>query len=273
MLRRVVPMMAVALLLVSCTVAPDRAVLATVGDTELRADYVQTLLPPQGSRPVQVAGEPTPLQAALDLAVRDELLAHEAQRRGLPGTTRAEQLAALLAAERAAHPDLDPAAIGDFEARTWYAAHRELFDEIATAEASWVEFAEEAPAREAFRRGSGQRSPLTDLVSASADVRGSGSASIDHDGGASEMVLRIVNAVRRPNGLGLDQEPETGSWFLVRVDAVTLEPTPWDQELADRVKSAMAWEREERHLAGLAESLRERWPVRTFPEHLQTVTE
>lgn len=273
MLRPVVAMVVVALLLVSCTAPPDPAVLATVGGTQLRVDYVQTLLPPQGSRPVQVAGEPAPLQAALDLAVRDELLAHEAKRRGLPGTTRAEQLAALLAEERAAHPGLEPVAISDSEARAWYAAHRELFDEVATAEASWVEFAVEDPAREAFRRGSGDRSPLPELVPAQADVRGSGRASIDHDGGASEMVLRIVNAVRRLDGLGLDQEPETGSWFLVRVDAVALEPAPWDQGLADRVKSAMAWEREESHLAGLADRLRERWPVQTFPEHLQAVAE
>jgi len=274
MLRRAALGLAVALLLVGCTASADRDVLATVGGTEVRADYVQTLMPPKGNRPVQVAGEPSPVQAALDLAVRDQLLAHEAQRRGLPGETRAEQLAALLAAERAATPGLEPASINDAEARAWYATHRELFDEVASARASWAEFAKEQPAREAFQRGSedGNRR-LQDLVSARSEVRRAGVSSIQHDEGASEMVLRIVNAVRRPAGLGLDQEPETGSWFLVRVDTLTLEPTPWEPALADRVRSAMTWEREQDHLAGLAEGLRKRWPVQIFDDHLQAVTE
>ena len=103
---------------------------------------MRTLLPPEGNRPVQVAGEPGLMQAALDLAVRDELLAHEAQRRGLPDATRAEQLAALLATERAAVPGLEPASISDTEAQAWYATRRHLFDEVGSARASWVEFAE-----------------------------------------------------------------------------------------------------------------------------------
>lgn len=210
------------------------------------------------------------MQAALDLAVRDELLAHEAQRRGLPDATRAEQLAALLATERAAVPGLEPASISDTEAQAWYATRRHLFDEVGSARASWVEFAEAGPAREAFQRGTQQRTGLLlNLVPARSDLRGSGVASIQHDAGTSEMVLRVVNAGRRTAGLG--PEPETGSWFLVRVDAVMLEPTPWSPELADRVKSAMVWEREQSHLAGLADGLRERWPVTVYLEHVQAV--
>lgn len=272
MLRRAAAAIVAALVLTGCAKPADPSVLAMVGGTEVRVDYVQTLMPPEGSQPVRVAGEPHPLQAALALAIRDELLVQEAERRGLTGDTRAEQLAALLAAERAATPGLVPESITDVEARTWYAGHRRLFDEVATARASWVEVADEGAAREAYRTGTADRTvQVRDLVPDQAEIRGSGVASIQHGGGADEMVQRITNAVRRPGGLGLDVEPETGSWFLVRVEALSLEPTPWEPALADRVRSAMAWDREQEHLAAMADRLREERTVQVFGERVQAL--
>lgn len=275
MLRRAVPVAVVALLLTGCTTQADPAVLATVGDTEIRVEYVQTLMPPEGSQPVRVAGESHPVRTALDLAVRDELLGREAERRGLAGDTRAEQLSALLMAERAAVPGLQPGSISDGEARAWYGSHRALFDELDTARVSWAEFGDEESAREAFRRGAADRAlpgfPVSSLVTPQTALRSSGVASIHHDDGAEEMVLRITNAVRHSGGLGLDQEPETGSWFLVGVEELSLEPTRWDPTLADRVRAAMAWEREQDHLATMADDLRERWSVRVFDAHVQAL--
>lgn len=273
-MRCAVSFAAFAVLLAGCATPVDPGVLATVGGTDVRVDYVQTLMPPEGNAAVRVAGEPHPLQAALDLAVRDELLSREAERRDVPGETRAEQLAALVAAERAATPVLESDSISDADARVWYASHRALFDEVDTARVSWAQFGDEDAAREAFRRGAAHRTrPVRSLVRVPTDLQSSGVASIHHDEGAEEMVLRITNAVRRPGGLGLDEEPETGTWFLVRVESLVLEPTPWNRALADRVRAAMAWEREQDHLAAMADGLRERWPVHVFSDRVQALTD
>lgn len=258
----------VSLALAGCSpaVAPDA--LATVGGRQITTAYVQSLVPLAGQRSVLVGGEPHPIEAAVNLAVRDELLTAEADRRGIRGDTRAARLAGLVTEVKDDDPTLSADGIADVDARRWYAEHRNLFDEVEAARVSWATFNEEGAARAAFARGINEPDSRPGMLAQPAAISRAAVASIRHDGGADEMVLRITNAVRRPGGLGLDQHPETGVWYLARVEAVTLEPSPWDPVLARKVKSALAWEREQTTLNALADTMRSRSPVTIFHDRV-----
>lgn len=243
-------------------VAPtDPDVVAVVGGSAVTRSQVESLMPPTGHTAVRVGGEASAWQAAVDLAVRDELFAQEAGRRGIVDSSRAAQLAQLIEQERSSAPGITAAAVTTAEARAWHARHRAMFDELATADVAWATFSDQAAAEVAFLQAADDPAASVLELADRGGAERSGTARIAHDAGADPTVLRIAHAVRRAGGVGLDQDPGDLSWHLVRVEAVSFEHASWDAALATRVSTAMAWEAEGRHLAALADVLRERSPV------------
>jgi len=74
-------------------------------------------------------------------------------------------------------------------------------------------------------------------------------------------VARVAFALREVGKIGMVSDKDGRCW-VVRVDSVKFEEVPWDVERAHLVKTALAWEREQRHLDDLAEQLRQVWPVK-----------
>ncbi len=229
--------------------------LGHVDDLPIEVADVVLLLPVE---PVVVTTDTTAearAEAALDLAVRDALLGREAERRGLDGTTRAELLQQLVAQEQANHPELDAAAITESEARAWYRANRHLFDRVARAAVTYAVIADQATAEAAFGRATDGMHEASTVIRRLPDVEESGTVVLDDAREPPEMVERIVNAVRREGEVGLDVDPSTGFSWLVSVDSIEFAESTWDDVLATRVQTALAWEREQAHLDRLADDL------------------
>lgn len=266
--------------LVGC-VDPERAdqpgTLATVAGAPITVERVRALMTfRDGDPPVWVAGavNPDPAQAALDRAIRDELLALESQRRGLDGGTRAAQIEALIDEERNTTAGLDADAISDAEAQAWYQDNRAIFDEPHEADVAWAELADGDTAHGLLNRADGtDQATFLKLVDENG-AADSGTATIDHDGtGAVDMVARAAFAAAAPAGVGLAEDKAERRWWLVRVERITFEPSTWDAALAYRVKSALAWEREQDHLTELVDALRGRWPVRVHSDWLTELSD
>lgn len=259
-------------------------VVATVADTAITADQVRALLPAADDGPlVRVAGHaaPDPARQALDRAVRDELLAREATRRGLTGE-RTDRIAALVRQESAGRPGASAGAITDVAARAWHAAHRAVFDPVKEADVAWAEITDEAVALDLLGRAAGvDERRFLQLVRSwtGAGVDRAGADRIDHDGrGAAGLVTRAAYAVRTAGGVGLAEEsgslaekPGTRRWWLVRVERIEFEAVRWSPPLAQRVRAAMAWQHQQDHLDKLARSLRQAWPVRVYEDRLDAL--
>ncbi|GAA1875102.1 peptidyl-prolyl cis-trans isomerase [Asanoa iriomotensis] len=247
-------------------VDPPPNVLATVADAQITVEHVRALIPDDPLPPVLVAGGYSgPWREALDLAVRDELLAREAARRGIDAATRAEQIATLITREQRATPET----ITDEEAHTWYAQRRAMFGNVAEAEVTWAEFDDAAEARKAMRRVA-DADPSAFLGLARQDgATKSGSATVDeHAEGADPMIARAAFAVAAAGGVGLSADPVNKQWWVVRVERISFKLTTWDEALTYRVKSALAAYRQTEHLRQLADSLREKWPVHIYETRL-----
>jgi len=163
---------------------------------------------------------------------------------------------------------------GDGEARAWYRENRVLFDTVARAEVTWARITDETSAKALLERAARKdQDEFERLVTEAADVLDSGTAVIDaHGDGADPMVARAAFAVGETGGVGLAPDPGAERWWLVRVVDISFENSTWDTEFADRVKLAFATHREQEHLGRLAESLRERWPVRVNENRLAEVS-
>ena len=256
-------------------------VVATVADSAITVEQVRALLPAVDGGPlVRIAGVPaaSPARDALDGAVRDELLAREATRRGLDGS-RADRIAALVRQE-AARAGTTPDKITESDARAWHAAHREVFDTVHHADVAWAEISVERVALDLLDRAAGLDEPaFLRLVRGSLGVVRSGAHRVDDEGGGVPgLVTRAAFAVRAAGGVGLAEESGTLAeqagtrrWWLVRVDAVEFERTPWSTAVSNRVRAAMAWQHQQDQLDRLARSLRQEWPVRVYEERLDAV--
>lgn len=211
-----------------------------------------------------------PLRTALDRAIRDELLVREAARRGIAGDARASQLAALIAQERRATPGMVPEEISDQDAQSWFDGNRALFEDVAAAHVDWAEVDDAGRAQQLFDRSdNGDRATFSAVTRNDPAVIDSGTASIDHNGaGADEMVARVAFAVRRARGVGLGQNGDDGHWWLVRVAQISFEALTWDATLSARVRTSMAWQREQDHFRALTDELRHRWPVHVYESRL-----
>jgi hypothetical protein len=74
-----------------------------------------------------------------------------------------------------------------------------------------------------------------------------GTAVLDSSGkGADALVARAAFSVRAPGSVDLTGADDR--WWVVRVDSIQLSTPPWDDRLAGRVRTAIAWEREQAHL-------------------------
>lgn len=234
----------------------DPDVLATVDGQPVTRSAVEVLIPRDFTGPpVVVAGQAASdqMRTALNEAIRNELFAREALRRGLSGPGHVSLVCAVIEQERAQLP-----AVTDTEARQWYVEHRQHFDKVQSMDVTWLELDDERAAR-ALLDASLQGLPAT----ASRELK-RGKATLDHNGeGAEISVARVAFALREAGKTGMVSD-EDGHWWVVRVDSVKFEEAPWDDKLAHRVKTALAWEREQRHLDDLAEQLRQIWPVEVF---------
>lgn len=275
-------------LLATCARAYDHesesTVVAVVGDIPITAATVAALLPDSADHgsPVLTASHtpPDPRRVALGQAIRDELFNREAKARGLRGSiptgvnSRSARIRALIEQGRTAH-GLATDHISDIEARAWYTQRHHLFDGVTAMKITWARIQDEQLAHTLLQRttGTDQRQFLA-LVSSSRGrgVVDTGRATLDHDGrGADVFVARAAFALRQEGKIGLVVGEQKGTWWLARVDSVRLERSRWDERFAHRVKTAIAWEREQHRLGQLATSLRRKWPVQIFAERLAAI--
>jgi hypothetical protein len=231
----------------------DPDVLATVDGQPITKSNVEILIPRDFTGPpVLVAGQAASdqMRTALDEAIRNELFAREALRRGLSGPDHVSLVRAVIEQERAQLP-----AVTDIEAKHWYVEHRRYYDKVQSMDVVWLELDDEQTARTLLNAS------LRGLPTTSSIELKRGKATLDYNGeGAGISVARVAFALREAGKTGMVCD-EDGHWWVVRVDSVEFEETPWDDKLAHRVKTALDWEREQRHLDDLAERLRQIWPV------------
>lgn len=254
-------------------VDPPPNALAMVADEPITVEQVRALIPHDSLPPVLVAGGYSgPWREALDLAIRNELLAREAARRGIDAATRAQQIATLIAHEQRDTAGLTAESITEEEAKAWYQERRNLFGNVSEAEVAWAEFANDSQARKVLERVAGADQPTFQKLVLADGPRKTGTATIDHDAeGADPMIARAAFAVGAAGKVGLSADPEKKRWWVVRVDRISFEQVKWDETLAYRVKSAMAAYRQDEHLRELAESLRKTWVVQLYETRLADV--
>lgn len=257
-------------LLASCSSPGQRAadVVATVGDAQVTLAEVKARLPAEETGPPVVrrgVDPPDAWRSALDLAIRDELLSLEAARRDPAArwepdpAGRAARIRAVVDQERNASPGLAASGIADAEARSWLADNLHVFEDIESAAVAWASLADAGRARQLLDSAVGL-DQAGFLALAARLGAATGTAVLDSSGGGADaLVARVAFAVRTEGSVGLTTG-EDRSW-VVRVDSVEISVPPWNDALAGRVRTAMAWEREQAHLDALAEQLRSRWPV------------
>lgn len=268
----------IGLLFVTGCSRPSDGAVATVGAVPITAEYVNSLVDREGRSALLISDKPHPVRVALDLAIRDQLLALEADRRGLSGPTRGELLAALIEQETRGLEELDVASISDAEARAWYGESRELFDEVASARIAWARFEQPETARAAFDDLSGSDAQtFVREVKRLPTVSSYGSEDFnEHDesehAGSEYTLHRLANAARRSGVVCLDRDTTNGDWWLVRLDSVALEPTPWDPKFSAEVKGAMTFLREQNHLQSIADRARTQWSVRIDEKQVRELT-
>ncbi|NEK87894.1 hypothetical protein GCU60_19315 [Blastococcus saxobsidens] len=247
--------------------------LATVGDAAVSADEVMALFDPTGQDlPVRIAagaaggpGDEDPLEQALRAAIDDELLAHEAERQGVEGVHPAQRRSRLL-------DEHVRSRIGEFdegELRGWYDDHRYLFDHVETADVRYVVL-DSAAALDAVVAGLEDAETDPDaLVEEYSAVEG-GRLTMSHEGPEPPlMVERIVNAAKHRGVVSYDMDPATGHWWVVGIEDIALEPSPWTPELATKVEEAMRWAAEQELIASWTRSLEEEWPVIVHQENVE----
>jgi len=221
-------------------VDPPPNALATVADAPITVDQVRALIPDDPLPPVLVAGGYSgPWREALELAIRDELLAREAARRGIDASTRAQQIASLITEEQRETAGLTVDGIAEADARTWYSERRSLFGNVETVEVAWAEFADGAHAKKVMDRVAGTDQPAFRRLVRAGGAPKSGTATVDdHGKGADPMVARAAYAIGTAGGVGLSADPPNKRWWVVRVERITFQQVTWDDALAYRVKSA-----------------------------------
>ena len=262
-------LMPVVLLVAACTTDTGLRPLALVDEEPITAANVDALLPVQQLVLTAETTAEARAHEALDIAVRDALLLREAQQRGIDGTSEAEMLQSLVDEERATVAHLDPMVISRAEVQTWYEQNEHLFATVETASTTYAVLAQEDRALEVFDLVVGSELDLSEALRRSGGAEPTGGAVIGGSQEPHEMVERITNAVRREGGVGLDVDPATNSYWIVQVDEISFAPPQWDDLLYTRVRTAMAWEREQQHLRDLAESVQGTTAVRVDEESLQ----
>ena len=281
MLRIIGTALAVAIVAVGaagCTgdrVEDEPAVVATVGGTPITIGTVDKYLPVDGDGPpvhTDIA-LPVPRQVALDKAIRDELFAKEAEARRLsstPESGKAGRIRALIEQEHTAHGHTAEQ-IDDEQARDWYEGRHHVFDSVDSMRVTWALLENEHLARELLGQafGASQENILAALegkrMSGVGDL---GTATVEHDGGGVDVhVARIAFALRQAGKTGI-VGGDNGQWWLARVDTVRLIAPQWDETFTHRIKTAMAWDAEQRRLSELETQLRAKWEVRIFPDRL-----
>jgi len=255
------------------SVDPPPNVLATVAGEPITVEQVRALIPDRPLPAVLVAGGYSgPWREALDLAIRDELLGREAARRGISGSTRAEQIATLIAQEQRGAAGLTAESIADGEAHAWYQEHRGIFGNVAQADVAWAEFSDSAKANIALERAADIDQPTFQRLVREGGATDSGTATVDEHGeGADPMIARAAFAVGAAGGVGLSADPAKNRWWVVRVERISFKQLNWDAALAYKVKSAMVSYRQEEHLRRLAHSLRKKWPVHVYEARLADI--
>lgn len=256
----------------STQAAPGPDTVATVSGKPISLGEVRALLVDKPLPPVRIAGRKnvTPLRAATDRAIRDELLAREAAHRGIEGRTRAEQIAKLVDQEKQKNDNLTVASIEDHEARSWYQARISEIGRVAEAEVTWAKITSGEVADGLLGRVANSDPETFLRLVREAGAADSGTATIHGDGEHSvdSMVVRAAFSTAFTGGVGLAEEPRTKTWWLVRVGGIVFEEVKWDTTKTHQVKSTMATRLENEHLQRLADSLQQRWPVEVYEGRL-----
>jgi hypothetical protein len=219
--------------------------------------------------PWWVAGSPELPDArkvAVDRAVRAQLFAAEAKRRGLPLPAGQPDVTAtwsrVLVTSEMTTRGITRESISDDEATKHYAANREMFNQIDKVDAQVIVFddakkatavyAEAAAADEAGFKALVLKHSIDEKTRAQGGDRVL-IASTDEDA----AVLKMVLTLRKPGVVGGPFKGSDGRWYLVRIKASPVEhPRPLDESLKLTVKNALVDQRRRALMDELEKKLR-----------------
>lgn len=250
----------------------DSSVVATMNGQPISARKVQEFWQPRPYR-VGAAPSPDPRQEALDRALRVRLFANEASRRGVVAPQGTEAFAraflnqALIRAEMK-RLGLSDAVIDEKEARAYFDAHRSQMLKFYSAALQVIVVADAPTAERLLRKSIGVSTKAFGQMARQYSVD---EASRQKDGAIGTFdlkdykhdilarfgheVMGLSTALRTAGEVGMAQGDD-GRWVLMRADQVVLEPLTWNDNLAQRAKSALVRERSEYVLADLERRLR-----------------
>ena len=253
---------------------PDAVVAEVGGRSLLVRDVMDHLSPPD---PATDIGDPiNPRRQALDDAIRVELFAREAERRGIKapeGPPQIAQSSLVQSVIRQESSDLDlPREVSGTEARRYYEEHPELFngDRIASVSLSTLVLEDAETAERLLSRAHGiGDDDFVELVSEhSVDestrseegrfavlVEGKGGPEIEQGDDIDGELLSVGWSLRKPGQVGLARDSD-GRYHVLRADKVDIAVRTLDEELMAYVAGVVKMERQERALQRTEEELR-----------------
>lgn len=259
----------------SAPCGPRPGVVACVDDAAVEAATAREHLRP----PVAVPGKAAPADpvvAAVDAAIRVELFAAEARRRGLGDRrARAAVLNQALIADERVRQRLAPADVADAAVDALLQASPGRVAKIEAVHARGLYLADAATAEAAFAQAVGlDDAAFAALAQARSQdasaARGGDLGEIDDDHSPIELV-RAASSLREPGALAGPIALPDGRFLVLRAVDVTVRAEPPEQ-VRPRAREYLAHQAEERALAELAAQLERAHRVRRFPEAFAAVT-
>lgn len=221
---------------------------------------------------------PDPRRRAVARAIRSQLFAAEARRRGLtpaPGApdSMVSRAQALIAEETRARGILRDA-IPDADALRHYEQNKELFNQIDLLDTQVIVFDSPATAARVYPEAAAADTEAFRALVA----RHSIDATSKENGGNRKVIastsedrelLKMALSLRKPGAVGGPFKASDGRWYILRILSSPIEhPRAADEELLTTVKNAMVDERRRAMLDELERGLKAKASVRIVESSL-----
>ncbi len=253
----------------ACGPRADHAVVACVDDTAITAAAAREHLGPP--RPVAGrAAPPSPAERAVDDAIRVQLFADEASRRGLAARSlRAAVRHRALVDHLAASSGRRPAEISDDEATAAYAAAPGRYSKVEGVRARAIFLGEPAAAEATYAAAVGLDdagfAALAQARSRDPSAAAGGDLGLIDEHTATKAMVRLASELRHPGDLLGPRLLDDGRYLILRATEVTVRPEPVADALP-RVKAALARATLDERVAAEAAQLRASRRIRIFAD-------
>lgn len=262
-----------------CGPRADHAVVACVDQTAITAAAAREHLRPPRPLPGR-ATPPTPAERAVDDAIRVQLFADEASRRGLaPRSARVAVRHRALVDHLAATSGRTPAEISDDEAAAAYAATPGRYGKVEAVRARAIYLAEPAAAEATYQAAVGADdagfAALAQGRSRDPSAAAGGDLGAIDEHTATKELVRLASELRHPGDLLGPRLLDDGRYVILRATEVTVRPEPLAGALP-RVKATLARAALEEQVAAEAARLALGRRVTIFADavaHLATTAE